>query len=164
MIYEQLQGCFAALSMTGSQIFRTFLRHGPHSAGPPGLSQRRFGTHVGNGWTIKLTPMGRCPRLLTSCPCGAEPRPDESEASFDRVGLRLSLVNDSRRRKAADSRLLTLDSSKLLCLRQQDNELELGVRNVAGNVRRQVSSSLHGFPAGPGLIQAEILIIQLYGD
>ena len=45
-------------------------RRGPHSAGPPGLSQRRSGTHVGNGWTIKLTPMGRCPRLLYESPSG----------------------------------------------------------------------------------------------
>jgi hypothetical protein len=54
--------------------------------------------------------------------------------------------------------------ARLLRLRQQNNEFELGIGDVAGNVGGDVAGPLHGFPGGAGLIEAEILVVELDGD
>ncbi len=49
-------------------------------------------------------------------------------------------------------------------LRQQNDQLQLRRRKIARNVGRQVARSPDCFPSHAGLVEAEILIVQLHGD
>jgi len=49
-------------------------------------------------------------------------------------------------------------------LGEEDDELELGVLNVVGDVGGQVSRSPDGFPGQSRLVQAEVLEAELHGD
>jgi len=103
-----------------------------------------------------------CMRLFSirkpqTCQRTARFSPHESFETLWRAGGRFQLLT-------RDFQLLTVDCLTSLRLRQQNDEFELGVGDVAGDVGANVAGPLHGFPGGPGLIEAEILIVELNRD
>ena len=121
------------------------------------------------GWR-RLLVFGvcRCPEGTGLCcplspvdPCGARTR----HSSCNTASLTTADPQaNSPARAAFDCRLSTVDCLTSLRLRQQNNEFQLGIGDVAGDVGGDVASPLHGFPGGAGLIEAEILVVELDGD